>query len=34
MVASVPYLLESSGKAKERLERETLNDNARRSLRG
>jgi amino acid transporter len=34
MVTSVPYLLESSGKAKERLERETLNDNARRSLRG
>jgi amino acid transporter len=34
MVTSVPYLLESSSKAKERLERETLNDNARRSLRG
>ncbi|MBP2418973.1 amino acid transporter [Microlunatus capsulatus] len=34
MVTSVPYLLESSGKAKERLERETLADNARRSLRG
>ncbi len=33
MVTSVPYLLESSGKAKERLERETRNDNARRSLR-
>jgi amino acid transporter len=33
MVTSVPYLLESSGKAKERLERETLSDNARRSLR-
>ena len=34
MVTSVPYLLESSSKAKERLERETLADNARRSLRG
>jgi amino acid transporter len=34
MVTSVPYLLQSSGKAKERLERETVNDNARRSLRG
>ena len=33
MVTSVPYLLQSSGKAKERLERETRNDNARRSLR-
>src|SRR5215213_8970289 len=34
MVTSVPYLLQSSGKAKERLERETVADNARRSLRG
>jgi len=34
MVTSVPFLLQSSGKAKERLERETLADNARRSLRG
>ena len=34
MVTSVPYLLQSSGKAKERLEREARNDNARRSLRG
>ena len=33
MVTSVPYLLQSSGKAKERLEREARNDNARRSLR-
>jgi amino acid transporter len=33
MVTSVPYLLQSSGKAKERLERETAADNARRSLR-
>jgi amino acid transporter len=34
MVTSVPYLLQSSGKAKERLDRETVADNARRSLRG
>jgi hypothetical protein len=35
MVTSVPYLLASSGKAKERLEREDISDNAaRRSLRG
>jgi hypothetical protein len=33
MVTSVPYLLQSSGKAKERLERETRADNARRSSR-
>ncbi len=34
MVTSVPYLLASSGKAKERLERETVNEQSRRSLRG
>ncbi len=34
MVTSVPYLLASSGKAKERLERESVSGNARRIRRG
>src|SRR5215216_1641036 len=33
LVTSVPYLLKSSGRAEQRLERETASDNARRSLR-